>query len=80
MVLLLLLQAAHLNVRVAVYEVHSITAHISSKVKEVVCKLRAQLICAHYLAQLVLCRPVQDEASAGDVVMLKQEDDSLLHT
>lgn len=73
-------QATHLNVRAAMYEVHGVTAYIPSKVEDVVCKLRAQLVCTHQPAQPVLCRLVQDETRGGRVVMLKQEDNSLPDT
>ena len=60
-------------------EVHGVMAHISAKIEQVVSKVRAQLVCANQLAQLMLCRLVQDEASAGSVIVLKQEDDCLQH-
>ena len=53
------------------YEVHGVTAYISSQIQHVVCKLRAQLIGTHYLAQFVLCRLVQNEASTSLVIMLE---------
>lgn len=59
------------------YEVHGVVAYISSQVQKVVRKFRAQIVCAHYLAQLVLGWLVQYEASSTLVIMLKQKDDSL---
>ena len=68
---------AYLNVWMTMYEVHDIMTNIASKVQHIVCKLWAELICPHKLAQPVLCWLVQDEASAGIVVMRKEEDDRL---